>query len=611
MTELARTGLEQLDPLLEAAYGDVVPSWDFPTNDWPDVPNGRLFPLFVTLQDREEGRCRPLYDNEMDLSRQIASIRRWIGLNELTEAVTTALQVYIFGQGVEVSVQGSTTAGDVPPELVADIRRIVERFSEDNNLINNLDLELHRRSREDGEAILPIEREGNRIICDPVETVQLTEPRVPLDLCDWIEQNHGIDLNSFVPSWRFGVLTSRRRTSRPLGYHIIYDGGGSDWDFFPSEQCVHIKRNVPRSAKRGVSDWLAVRDRVAQSAKLVRNMSYGAALQAAIAWVEQSPAGTTAGQLSGIGSPGQGSQVPNGNGSQRTDLGKIYGPGSILRPTPGRAYVAGPMGAERNAGFEVVEQIIERLIGTRWLMTYPMISGDASQVNFAASLTAEAPFVKAREADQQFYGGAMKSLLWKVVRMAWRLGWLDLRGIPIDWLEHKIDIKVDFTSPATRDRGQLVDQLVKEVGLGVTSLRTASVDLGRDFDEETAAGAKPQAVASSATSGAVQTAPDVQPGEMAGLSAQQFDRNTRALRKILTDFQAGATSRVVAKGLLTGISIPDDKAEGYLDDAAKGIIDAPADPVDATKAAAVQGALESVETTTEALQILESVGRYP
>jgi len=97
-------------------------------------------------------------------------------------------------------------------------------------------------------------------------------------------------------------------------------------------------------------------------------------------------------------------------------------------------------------------------------------------------------------------------------------------------------------------------------------------------------------------------------GEMANISTQQWNRNTKAIRKILDEFKAGG-SRVIAKGMLTALSIPDVKAEEYLDDASDGSIDSP--ELSDTEQAAVGAALESVETTEEALQVLRSIRDYP
>lgn len=489
-----------LERLFEISYGDVVPFSDYPNNDWADVTTFGVYgAAFTSVSDREDGRNFPVFQNEQDLARIRAQVRRFLTVSELTEAATTALRVYIFGRGISLSVENVQGARKLP-DLIDAVRRLVEQFAEHNALVNSLDLELHRRSIDDGETQIALEKDSLRpgqICAEFVEADQLREPRCAgdHDFLNWLADQFGIDCSSFVPSWSFGVLTPQRRTSRALGYHVIYDGTGRDWDFYPADQFVHLKKNATRNMKRGISDWYCVKDRVAQSAKLVRNMAHAAALQSAIAWIEQSPNGTQMSQLQSIGNvDGQYPKPTNigAGGGNRIQKQTTYGPGSILRPTPGRQYVPGPMGSERNNGFEIVEQMIERLTATRFLMPYYMISGDASNNNFASSLVAESPFVKAREADQNFYGNALESLLWKVVTLGWRSGWLDTCGLPFARIKEFINIRVRFPQVATRDRTALVNQLVQEVTiLGTTSRRTAATDLGRDFDEELANGAAP------------------------------------------------------------------------------------------------------------------------
>lgn len=580
--------MANLEPLVESdtGWGDIVPFSEYPNNDWPDM--GWYGMAFSTIDDRLDGRNYPIYRNEQDLARIRATTRRFISISELTESIMTALKVYTFGKGVAIDVQPMNGV-ECPQGLIENVKRVVDRFCENNSFQNSFDYEAHYRSRDDGECQISLQKDEMRprqIIADFLEADNLCQPLAVNnnDFVDWLVEKHGIDCDSFVPSWSFGVLTSARRTSRPLAYHVRYDSGGTDWDVFSADEFVHIKRNVTRAMKRGISDWFAIKDRIAQSAKLMSNMAHGAALQAAIAWVEESPAGTTAGQLRSITPADASYQKPTGlgaGGGTRTQTVTMYRAGSILRPTFGRTYKAGPMGAERNQGFEVVEMMIERLAGTRFNMPYFMISGDNSQGSFTNALVAESPFVKARECDQQFYGGAFQSLIQKAVLMAWKFGWLDIRGIPIHLIWKYVDVKLDFPQVATRDRTALVKQLVDEIAIGATSVRTASVDLGRDYDKEVELGAKPavgllhggeQGASSGATSDPSQSSPMEKgsEGELANASTLQFRRNVKAINEILTNFKAGTSSRAHAKQLLLSVGMQDARAEALLDDAAAG-----------------------------------------
>src|SRR5690606_25115424 len=99
--------------------------------------------------------------------------------------------------------------------LVEQVNAIIQTFLEANEFTGNMDWELHDRSREDGEALIALEVDDGQIIAEIVEPDQLTEPRSPFHLYDWIRSQFGIDCGSFVPQWQFGVLRKQRRPSQP------------------------------------------------------------------------------------------------------------------------------------------------------------------------------------------------------------------------------------------------------------------------------------------------------------------------------------------------------------------------------------------------------------
>src|SRR4029077_11167268 len=144
-------------------------------------------------------------------------------------------------------------------------------------------------------------------------------------------------------------------------------------------------------------------------------------------------------------------QGPFGSNRIRGEDATNYEPGTILRPSAGVQYKPGPMGSERNPNFVLVGQYVLRGIAVRWNMPEYLISSDASNANYASSLVAESPFVKAREADQQFYRRHFGSLLWKVIRLSWEAGRFARLGVSWETLEALVDLKIDAPAVATRD----------------------------------------------------------------------------------------------------------------------------------------------------------------
>jgi hypothetical protein len=435
--------------------------------------------------DRSDGRYRPIYEVEQDLAQIRGAARRISALTSVAQGALESLANYVLSSGFTFTVQSAFDQ----PRLVAAAQRVIDEFLDQNDFSGGLDRELHFRSRQDGEAFLALRsRADGTIDARVIEPEQVVEPASAGPLEDWL----GI-AEQFESSWSFGVHTLRGASDRPLGYHVIFDAEGREWEYFPAASVEHIKRNVPRSAKRGVSDLFSIEGDLEREAKLRRNTAEGAALQAAVAWILQAPPGATRGQMQGIGL-GEGSagfDRPARPGSRPHSIAH-YPPGTVLKPSAGLEYKPGPMGSERNPNFVLVAQYVLRSIGIRWNMPEYLISGDASNANYASTLVAESPFVKAREADQQFYRRHWNSLIWKVLRLAWAAGRFSRLGVSWESFVRWIDVKVDSPAVSTRDPRALVQTQEAQIRLGLLSRRTAAAQAGLDYDAELRHGASPE-----------------------------------------------------------------------------------------------------------------------
>ena len=479
-------------PLVED-FGDVVDRREYITDD----PNFG-FPLlnpFSVLSDRQAGKFWPVYQSEQDLARIRGRAHNLVTLTPTHTGVLDALANYVLGPGFTFTACG-IAAGAAAAEaahLALLVQATIDRFLDDNHFHGALDREAHSRSREDGEAFLVLApRAGGGAQARFLECEQITQPADPRPLEDWLGCGE-----EFPSCWKFGVHSPLRETDRALGYHVIYDGTGLDWDYVPAARMEHFKRNVPANAKRGVSDFFPVLGDLEREAKLRRNTAEGAALQAAIAWILESPPGTLQSAAQSVGAQdfftAYNKPIENG-GVKRQDVNR-YPPGTILRPSAGLTYKSGPMGSERNPNFVLVGQYVLRGIAVRWNIPEYLISADASNANYASALVAESPFVKARESDQQFYKRHFRSLLWKVVRLAWEAGRFAHSGSTgpgVAWntLRSQVEIKIDAPAVATRDSLKLAQTQAVQIGLGILSRRTAAAQAGFDYDAEVAQGAK-------------------------------------------------------------------------------------------------------------------------
>ena len=479
--------------LIESGWGDLIDPMERLDDASDFYGFGTGARPYTTLDDRADGKLLPIYRNEIDLARIRASSRNLASIDGVAIGAVDSLANYIFGKnGLQFAAQADDP--EAPEGLADAVQNRIDRFLDANEFHGELDREIHQRSREDGESLLQLEKTPKGIMAELLEPDQLTQPAASHSLHEWILDQFQIDCDAFVPSWSFGVLTPANRCNRVLGYHIVRDGTGNDWDFLPSGRVEHFKRNTPQSAKRGVSDLYPVLEDMRNESKLSRNIVLGAALQAAIAWIEEFPTGTTQAQVTDMTSLCAETTVnrPRASGSSASVSKTRVNAGTIVRTSPGRSYKPGPMGAERNSGFLAVAQYIMRRIGVRWTIPESLISADASNANMASSLIAEGPFVKAREADQQWYGRRFVNMLWKVLRMDFESGYFDKFGLDWNQFETFVDIVVEYPSVATRDKEQQARVHETYVRMGVLSKATAATEAGYNLKEEVEKGATSQ-----------------------------------------------------------------------------------------------------------------------
>ena len=477
----ARTDRLVQTPLVED-FGDVVDRREYLTDD-PSFGFPLLNP-FSVLSNRQEGKFWPVYQSEQDLARIRGRAHNLVTLTPTHTGVLDALANYVLGPGFTFTARPVTSEA---ADIVATAQATIDRFLDDNHFHGALDREAHARSREDGEAFLVLAPQaGGGVQARFLECEQITQPADPRPLEDWLGCGE-----EFPSCWKFGVHSSLRETDRALGYHVIYDGTGLDWDYVPVARMEHFKRNVPANAKRGVSDFFPVLGDLEREAKLRRNTAEGAALQAAIAWILETPPGTlqSSAKNIGVGDFYTAYNKPLENSGVKYQNISRYPPGTILQTSAGLTYKSGPMGAERTPSFVLVGQYVLRGIAVRWNIPEYLISADASNANYASALVAESPFVKAREADQQFYKRHFRSLLWKVLRLAWETGRFARTGVTWDTLRSLVEIKIDAPAVATRDSLKLAQTQAVQIGLGILSRRTAAAQAGLDYDAEVAQGA--------------------------------------------------------------------------------------------------------------------------
>ena len=465
-----------------------------------NVPQiGSRRPYWQTaIEDRADGRWLPIYETEFELSEIRAKGRNLATLVSMAIGAQSALANYIFGNGFVFKI--NSVEEDENAELVLDVQAFVDKLIDDNDFITGdrpgLDRELHDRSREDGEALIALypAPDGESVRMRTIDVSQLTEPRNARDLEDWL-YSRGM-LGDDVSYWRFGVHTrfdpimNCEDIDNPLGYHVVYDTLGNNWDYLPAGQVVHVKRNVGRNAKRGVSDYYAIWRMIEREDKLVANIAEGASVQAAIALIRKHVSGSTKDGIIAMVADKATSEVnrPTPTGTRTVKRQKFY-PGTVIDSPAGMETTPGPLGTPGHVVFIEVAQLLMRVCGVRWNMPEYMISGDASNANLASTLVAESPAVKAREADQQFYKGAARSIVWKSLKLAFDRG--RFSDYNMDWQDFEAAIEVVVEAPEVASRDGLKSAQESEIlsKNGILSARTWATQANLKYDDEVAQGA--------------------------------------------------------------------------------------------------------------------------
>lgn len=479
-TVTATAEAELIERALESQQS-LVENWGWqPIDQYPDYDRhhdvhqtgyGTRRPLYrTTIDDREDGKCRPQYETEYDLACIRAQARSLAALDAVAIGARESLLNYTLGTGATFEV-----TSDDNPELAKEIQAIVDETLEANEFTGCLDQEIHNRTIDDGEAIVSLDWVGNVVRLTEIEPDQITEPANPAAL--------NAEIGLLDPSWSFGVLTERRRPQHPHGYFVANDSAGREWEYVEANRLEHFKRNVPRSAKRGVSAFQPVGDDIERQFKLSRNITTGAAIQAAIAFVrEHVPGATKSGVEALISGNRTGTRTRSTDGGTSERKYERFAPGTIKDVQAGMKYHAGPMGQSSAPTYIDVAQYMLRRIGLRWNMPEYMISADASNANFASTLVAESPFVKARQNDQEYFVRRFKSLCWKIVRMHYERGAISEPQWSV--IKRQVDIKPVLPEVASRDTvaQAQTNQILHQSG--ILSRRTWAALSDLDYDEE-------------------------------------------------------------------------------------------------------------------------------
>lgn len=453
------------------------PAWHYSYHDG----HSGSFPIDL-IGDREHGQDRPIFQNETDLAR-IRGVARYL-VNNVPPATGVLRNLVNYVIGTEWAYE-ATAKDDADINLADSVSGFLEEWIEHNAFVGMRDRELYRRMVRDGGALPVVTPERDRrdgmSRCRIEEDAYLVEPAQTRELERYAAKVLRIDADAFASDWGFGVHTPHDDHESILGFHVTRNADGSDWDYIPEQRAEYFRSSGgDRNVKRGVSEFWPVERHLRKGDKVFTATADGSEIQARIAWIRELAPGH---QRSFVTPVDKRFAIPSQSGT-RTASGVHYPTPVSLTVPSGQKYHPGPMGSQRNPNLVLAGQAVLRLAGVRWNMPEWMTSGDASNNNFASSLTAESPFVKSAKAEQFTFKRHAVSLLWKAIRIAHTAG----RFGDIAFAELRRRVILNGTPPQveTRDPLQLAQRNTQLITAGVMSRRTAAQEAGFDFDEQVA-----------------------------------------------------------------------------------------------------------------------------
>jgi hypothetical protein len=450
----------------------------------------------VMDDDRLEGRMAPIIRSEHDL-RDLRAMARWVAVvNPWINGLLDDLANYVIGEGYLFTA--STKRGASKP-LLERVQDWIDEWVEVNDWENENDRDTFIRWRRDGQAFLratPVDGGGMTVI-RTIEPDYVTEPSSPGALEDWLAVNmpHVSDWSE-PHCWSFGIATPKRDVQSVRGYFVLWEQRSSDWEFVPSSEMAYYRCNTDNTVKPGLTDLFCVAPLAEKALKLFRSILSGTRAQARIAYVqEHAPTETSGGVQTLVGRTRSEGQRIDRSYSDPTarDTDDAY----VAHVPNGRKYVNGPMGGSNTPVHLQVHDAALRSLGVKWSAPEFLTSSNASNANFASTMVAQNPFVKAIKHAQGRFGKRTKSLLWGGLKSAWYAGFFrGVPGAPDDWHTFRRIIEIEANPPdveAGDNQAKLNDteRRLKLMASGVVSPHTVASEEGYDFDEELGLGAKP------------------------------------------------------------------------------------------------------------------------
>lgn len=418
-----------------------------------------LFPIFPGRYDsRVSSNYLFLTETQLDMLRVYS--RFLYELNPTAKAPLHRLCDYTIAKGFTYTVVAKDDDNS-SISLIEKSQDIVDNFIDKNDW-HSYEQEIFLRSHRDGETFIELFPQEDYTAVRIVEPETIRNP------------GSAKTVGGTEAEWKYGILTKAPDLATPLKYAVMHYADEENIRIVDAKQMLHIKVNVDRQIKRGLSDFLALQEIIQNIQKLLRAGVLGESVRQSIAYIRQfAQADLSTVQTLQNNNTSYEIPVLNTGKSPTLQPVQIVQPGSVVDIPDGLEHQPPPLGASNNA--VLMLQASYQQLASFWGVPQWIVSADTGNTNFAASLTAESPFIKNIERRQSFYANNFKTLMKRV--LAVELTEEEMR---------RIDIDVECQSAHVRDAKQETEQNQILHSNGIMSKRTWQLREELDPDMEDA-----------------------------------------------------------------------------------------------------------------------------
>lgn len=437
---------------------------------------GQLLMAPSTVNDRKYGANWPFWRTWSEHSILRAQSRLITKTNDLAEGALEGLCSYTIADGFKYRIAAKKKKSP-PPSLLDTIQFIVDDFGERNQL-PEMEQEMFIRSRKDGEYAV------RDFVHNGLTNLRFIEPTQIMDAVGMT----GNDSDRMHP-WTqgegsFGVITPEDDMERTLALWVCYDGDISSGEEVPISECQHFKIGVERCIKRGFPDFVyATNDGLKASGQCIQNMVESAAIQASVVEIREHDVATEDVVKDFVATEAQWQEPEPWNGAPINT--RIARSGEVRDIPKGLKYIPPPFSNGLPAWAQATQAALRRC-GVKWNAPEWLVSGDASNNNYASSLTAESPFVRRCTRWQGSYKRAFRQNVERAIKNACDAGIIRAEGRTWSWQEvcEVCELQVEAPSLVTRDEMKEAQSNEIRMQAGVLSPQTWCAQDGLDYDEQ-------------------------------------------------------------------------------------------------------------------------------